>query len=185
MRTTILLSSLLFLAGYALAQDSPITVGDTGPIIIHRKKSPPNKIASNTSTWVKHAQFQYDGPSKIHHVSDQGYQAACFEMVGDTSNKPRSLSGAQWTLTLNNGEVKLQQSKKDPSRIEIALDQSQVIAHSPAAGMLSLELVKYPLTSATLTVDNGNPTTYTPSGTPKLFEIHYCKGGVCPDPICK
>ncbi|MGA2271700.1 MAG: hypothetical protein ABSH44_24825 [Bryobacteraceae bacterium] len=196
MRTTILLSSLLFLAGYATAQDSPITVGDTGPIIIggHGKQGPTRKAATSGSTYVGHSQFQYDGPNNIHHVSDQDHEAACFTVdPAPTGFTPVPLSGKKWVLTLNDKKEVELRSTNTPSRIEIDVKQRHAIIHSPAAGKLSLE-VDYPLTSAVLAVTDvttniTTTTPYTPKGTPKYFIIHYCQvkgtGLDCTDPTTK
>jgi hypothetical protein len=74
MRTTILLSSLLFLAGYASAQDdSPITVGDsipTRPAGSGNQRAPKKVPIRGPSTFVGHSEFKFDGPNKIHHITD-------------------------------------------------------------------------------------------------------------------
>jgi hypothetical protein len=184
MRTTILLSSLLFLAGSALAQqDSPITVGDSGRI----PGLPGGKAATRSaSTYVGHSQFRYDGPNKVHHVAEAGYQAGCFDIDPRPAKfTPVNLVGKTWTLDLDDGSgsVRLMQllNLNKPERIEIILDKHQVIARSPAAGRLSLEMVGYALTSATLTVGNNKLPAY-PYSSGSNFVIHYCPGGACPSP---
>ena len=192
MRTTILLSSLLFLAGYAPAQDSPITVGDTAPIIpgAGAKRRAPKKAdastkkvavsttkaAASTPTFVGHPTFQYDGSSKIHHVSDQNYRAACFTAVPNPSGLPPkvSLLDNKWNLVLNVDKKVELRSDKTGNRVEIDIHDKQGTIHGGATGKVSLEVANYPPTSAELTVD-GTTYPYKAMGSDYKFFIHYCQ----------
>jgi hypothetical protein len=198
MRTTILLSTLLFLAGYALAQDSPIRVGDSSSIPgLPGKKAAPStqpkkqgkKAVSAGSTFVEYSEFKFDGPGKVHHVSKPGYQAACFDIKPRPGNfTPVSLAGKPWSLDLRDSKnvtVTLMRAElkqdNNPERIQILLDQHQVTARSLAKGGVGLELEGYLLGWATLTVDNvKQPEQPYPTGG-SIF-ISYCKGGVCAQP---
>lgn len=188
MRTKILIGSLLFLAGSALAQDSPITVGDSSS----QPPLPGKKTGTRgVSTYVGHWQFKYDGPNKKHHVSEAGRQAACFDIdPRPASFTPVTLAGKTWTLDVDDGsgkdKVTLQASNpKKLERIEITLDKHQVIAHSLAKDRLSLEVENFALNSATLTVNNSTLPPY-PYSSGTNFVIRYCPNGTCanPDP-CK
>jgi hypothetical protein len=186
MRTTILLSTLLFLAGSAPAQDSPITVGDSSPVPRPVPPQPPPIKAGSTggSIYVGHPNLKRDSANKIYYVSETGHKAACFEMVGDSS-KPLSLLGKRWEFTLNDGVV-LRSTKfhqnDDPNRIEIDYGGKSPVTHPH-----SHEVVGDQLTSGKLEIKGGKTTQYPPGPKPPSlsFTIHYCQGGVCPDPNCK
>jgi hypothetical protein len=171
MRTTILLSTLLFLAGSALAQDSPITVGDSG-----RPGPPP-------AYYVEHKQFQYNGGFFVY---DPGYQVACFEMVpGDIT----PLAKKQWTLTLNDSGVVV--TSTDGKMIDIDYKENPVVFHNMPNGDHQHQVAGYPLKSGTLSITGGKTITF-PPGTDKITPasklkliIHYCLNGDCKDPkIC-
>ena len=185
MRTTILLSTLLFLAGSALAQDSPITVGDSSSIPgLPGKKAAPSKqpkeqgkkAVSPASTFVGYSEFQFDGPNKIHHVTDKVRRAAC--LTADPTPKglpPKvSLIDNKWSLALN-GDKKVElRSAKDGNRVEIDIHDKQGTIYGVVAGKVNVEVPSYPPTSASLTVGS---TTYSyPSmGSDYQFFIHYCQ----------
>jgi len=175
MRTTFLLSSLLFLAGSALAQqDSPITVGDSSQF------PPAQKKAGTTghSILLQHKQFQSNGAND--YVDDKGLAAACLEMVG--APPPPVPLPKTWNLTLNdNVELK----SVNGQRIDIDYKGKTPVPHNPTTGDQQREIVGDQLTSVGLSVDHGKPTTYPPSGTPpssQNFIIHYCPKGDCKDP---
>ncbi len=179
MRTTILLSTLLFLAGSALAQDSPITVGDSG------SQLPPaaGKKAGTTvhSINLQHKHFNPNGDN--YHVQDSGYKTVCFEVAGVP--RPLVSLGQSWTLVLSDGVVL---TTTDGNRIDIVYSGKQV-AKGTAGGDEVHKVVGDQLTSGDLSTKPGTWTTYPASGTtpskPLTFKIHYCQSGVCPDPNCK
>jgi len=182
MRTTILIGSLLFLAGYAPAQqDSPITVGDTAPIIpgAGAKQRPTKKAAPGNSTYVGHSSFQHDptdSGKKSYFVLESGYKAACFEMTPKgvvPPPNPVSLLGQSWELKLNTG-IKLN-STGDPSKIEIRYPKD-------AIDDVQYHEIDDPLIWGDLKIDGGKAVRYTPSKSPKQFVIHYCPDGKCPSP---
>jgi hypothetical protein len=168
MRTTILLSSLLFLAGSALAQDSPITVGDSG--------RPKDK---DPSFYVQHKQFQYNGGFFVY---DPGYQVACFEMVsGDVAD----LTKKAWTLTLHDSGVVM--TSTDGKVIDIGYKQNPIVLHNMPNGDHQHQVVGFPLKSGDLSITGGKTITYPPGSgkitpaSPLKLVIHYCLNGNCKD----
>jgi hypothetical protein len=154
MRTTILLSTLLFLAGSALAQDSPITVGDSS--------RPPKP-----GTSLQHKQFNGNGDN--YHVRDPRHTAACFEVVGGPP--PVSLD-LQWTLALNDGVVL---TTTDGNRVDIVYNGRKPDQSTLPGGDQQHKLTGAPLTSGWLI--NGGKATLYPAGaftSPLTFVIHYC-----------
>ena len=177
MRTTILLGTLLFLAGCALAQDSPITVGDSGSKVPPASTKTGRHIPSGQSLYVENDQFQYD---HTHFISVPGYKAACFVMSPGAFT-PVSLS-APWKLALNGNGVTL--SSTDGNRIEIDYKQKPIVLHNMPNGDQRHEVTGEQLASGTLS-NTGSPNkTYTPNGPHKSFVIHYCPGGACAN-LCK
>jgi hypothetical protein len=172
MRTTILLSSLLFLAGSALAQDSPIRVGDSSS----QQFPPPGKKTGTRghSTYVQHKQFQSNGAN--HYVEDKDHKAGCFEVVGGPPRPPVSLLDQQWTLTLNDG-VTL--SSTDGKKVDIDYKGKPHVPHNAPNGDQQHYVTGDQLTSGDLLIDQGKPTTYPVSATaftsPLTFKIHYCQ----------
>jgi hypothetical protein len=180
MRTTILIGSLLFLAGYAPAQDSPITVGDSST-----QPPPAGKQAGTTghSIYVQHKHFNGNGDN--YHVKDKDNQAACFDVVNLPPNRPVPL-GQQWTLVLSDGVVL---TTTDGNRVDIVYNGKQVNKGSAPNKDDLHTVVGDQLTSGWL-INGGQATAYpvnpTTPATSQTFIIHYCpaKGGVvnCKDP---
>jgi hypothetical protein len=174
MRTTILLSTLLFLAGSALAQDSPITVGDSSS-----QQFPPGQKTGRGvhAISLKHQQFKPNGANA--YVQDTGYKAACFEMLGGL--RPPVSLGQNWTLALSDDVVL---TTTDGNRIDIDYKGKQVKKVTTSGGdehkVVGDQLTWGKLSNNGTTVKRplGNET---PSS-PLTFIIHYCPGGTCPSP---
>ena len=160
MRTTILIGSLLFLAGYALAQDSPITVGDSS--------RPPK----DQSVSLQHKHFNNNGDN--YHVKDGVNKAACFEVVGGPPSPPVSL-GQQWALVLNDGVVL---TTTNGNRIDIVYNGKKVNKGTAPNGDDQHKVVGDQLTLGWL-INGGQATAYPVNSTaytpPLRFQIHYCK----------
>ena len=168
MRTTILIGSLLFLAGYGLAQDSPITVGDSSS----QPPLPGKKAGTRgASTSLQHAHFNGNGDN--YHVKDHGNKAACFEVVNLPRN-PRVLLGQQWTIVLNDGVVL---TTTDGNRIDVVYNGKKVTPGGTPSVDEVHTVVGDSLTSEWL-INGGQATEYsvstTPFQKPFRFKIHYC-----------
>ena len=180
MRTTILLSTLLFLAGYAAAQDSPITVGDTSsqPPLSGKKAG-----TKGHSTYLQHKQFQSNGG----YVEDPDHKVGCFEVVG-WSHLPIPLLDQQWTLTLND-KIELKSTKV--TRVDIDYKSKKHKKGKAANGDETHTVAGDQLTSGDLSINHGTPTTYpvnpTTPASSQTFIIHYCQitttGVDCTDPV--
>jgi hypothetical protein len=174
MRTTILLSSLLFLAGYALAQDSPITVGDSSS----QPPLPGTKAGTRGhSTYLQHKHFTPNGDN--YYVADKGYKAACFEVSG--APRPPILLDRSWTLVLSDGIVL---TTTDGNRVDIVYSGKPIDKSTTTDGDVH-KAVDDQLTSGWL-INGGQATKYPTGGatSPLEFQIHYCPGGACGN-LCK
>jgi hypothetical protein len=163
MLTTILLSSLLFLAGSAPAQDSPIRVGDSST------KTPPG----TPGTSLQHKHFIPNGDN--YYVEEKGYTSGCFEVVGGPPRPPQPL-GKVWTLVLSNNVVL---NTADGARIDIVYSGQPVQTGTAPNGDEVHQLVGNKLTSGDLSINHGKVSKYPVSATafqkPLRLVIHYCK----------